>query len=110
VTLAAVTYFARGKKPAVSTRVIVLALGLSAGFIVRGFLFPAPLPLAEVTPLNAPPVRGQFIDIVDNSWYLAPRQGLIETVGDHFVVTGRIIPREKPDDWSRKSLPELLGE
>jgi hypothetical protein len=110
LTLSAVTYFARGASPDVSTRVIVFALGISAGFIVRGFVFPAPLPLAAVTPQNAPEVRGQFIDIVDNSWYVAPRHGLIESVGDRAVVTGRITSRERPDDWNRKSLPQLLGD
>jgi hypothetical protein len=109
LALSAVSFFARGARLAVSTRVLVTVLGVSTGFIARGYVFPAPLPLAEVTVENAPPVRGQFIGIVDNAWYLAPRHGVIEAAGDRFVVTGRIMPRERPEDWLRQSLPELLA-
>jgi hypothetical protein len=108
LALSAVSHFARGAKLATSTRVLVTALGVATGFVARGYAFPAPLPLAEVTVLNAPSVKGEFIGIVDNAWYLAPRRGVIEAVGDRYVVTGRIMPRERAHDWQRRSLPELL--
>jgi hypothetical protein len=109
LALSTVSHFARGAPLAPSTRVLVMMLGVSTGFIARGYVFPEPLPLAEVTVENAPPVRGQFIGIVNNAWYLAPKRGVIEAAGDRFLVTGRIMPRERPDDWQRQSLPELLA-
>jgi hypothetical protein len=109
LALSTVSHFARGARLATSTRVLVTMLGVSTGFIARGYVFPPPLPLAEVTVQSAPPVSGQFIGIVDNAWYVAPRRGVIEAVGDRFVVTGRILPRDRPENWPRQSLPELLG-
>ena len=110
LALSGVKHFAGGMTLSTSTRVLVTMFGVATGFVARGYVLPAPLPLAEVTVLNAPSVRGDFIGIVDDAWYVAPRRGVIEAVGDRYVVTARIIARERPEDWRKQTLPALLGD
>jgi hypothetical protein len=109
LALYTVTRVRPGARMAVSTRMLAIVFALLLGFVVRSYALPEPLPRAEVIVEGSPPVRGLYVAMVGDSWYVAPRPGVIRAVGEQHFITGRLVSREHRRDWIEYTLPRLLG-
>jgi hypothetical protein len=104
-----VTRVRPGATMAVSTRMLAIVFALLLGFVVRSYALPEPLPRAEVMVEGPTPVRGLYVAVVGDNWYVAVRPGVIRVVGEQHLVTARLVSREHRRDWTEYTLPGLLG-
>jgi hypothetical protein len=109
LALYAVTRVRPGATIAVSTRMLAIGFALLVGFVVRSYALPQPLPRAEVMVEGATPVRGLYVAVVGDSWYVAVTPGVIRVVGEQHLITARLVSRERRRDWTEYTLPGLLG-